>query len=156
MGFSQGGLYLRYYAQYCNDPPLRNLMTVSSLPVIARWSVIADGEQFGTPHFGISALIPCPTPPTLSCILAARAARVGIYSAYAQRNLVQAQYYRDVERLNEYLEVNEFLRNLNGELRSDRDQVEGVKGLGWRESGGEGVSGLDNIVAIMFDADRES
>jgi palmitoyl-protein thioesterase len=29
MGFSQGGLYLRHYAQYCNDPPIRNLITVS-------------------------------------------------------------------------------------------------------------------------------
>ena len=28
MGFSQGGLYLRSYAQNCNDPPVRNLMTV--------------------------------------------------------------------------------------------------------------------------------
>lgn len=109
-------------------------------------------RQFGTPHFGISALIPCPTPPTLSCLLAARAARLGIYTAYAQRNLVQAQYYRDVDRLDEFLEINEFLRDLNGELKSDSDSKGGP---GWREGGGEGVSGLDNFVAIMFDADSE-
>jgi triacylglycerol esterase/lipase EstA (alpha/beta hydrolase family) len=28
IGFSQGGLFLRYYAQYCNSPPVKNLITV--------------------------------------------------------------------------------------------------------------------------------
>ena len=71
--------------------------------------------KFGTPHFGIAALIPCPTPPTLSCRLAARAARGGIYSQWAQEHLIQAAYFRDPERLDEFLEANTFLRDLNAE-----------------------------------------
>jgi palmitoyl-protein thioesterase len=85
--------------------------------------------------------------------LAARAARVGIYTTYAQTHLVQAQYYRDAERLEEYLEVNEFLRDLNGEKKGqDGEQGELTK----KEEGGHGLSGLENLVAIMFDADRSS
>ena len=129
MGFSQGGLFLRYYAQYCNDPPIRNLIT------------------FGSPHFGISALIPCPTPPSLTCLLAARAARAGIYTPWAQSHLVQAAYFRDPARIDEYLATNTFLRNLNGEGRL-------VEDAGEKGEGGKGIGGLENLVAVMFDADR--
>jgi palmitoyl-protein thioesterase len=73
---------------------------------------------------------------------------VGIFTTYAQTHLVQAQYYRDVERLDEFMEVNEFLRDLNGE-KNGKHPTE-------KESGGLGLSGLENLVAIMFDADRES
>ncbi|WWC61567.1 uncharacterized protein I303_104151 [Kwoniella dejecticola CBS 10117] len=167
MGFSQGGLFLRFYAQYCNNPPIKNLIT------------------FGTPHFGISALIPCPTPPTLTCLLAARAARSGIYTSYAQSHIVQAAYFRDTERLDEFYAVNTFVRDLNGEkgLGGDsndksqshtqtisldtfddddneailrvREEVrrrrEDKKG---RNGSGQGVGGLQNFVAVMFDSDR--
>jgi palmitoyl-protein thioesterase len=92
---------------------------------------------------GISSLIPCPTPPTLTCLLAARAARSGIYTHYAQSKLIQAQYYRDPARLNEFLDVNTFLRDINGEGP--------VKG-----SAGKGVGMLDNLVAVFFEADRMS
>ena len=131
MGFSQGGLFLRYYAQYCNAPPIRNLIT------------------FGTPHYGISALIPCPTPPTVSCLLAARAARSGIYSSWAQTHLVQAAYFRDPARLDEFAEINSFVRDLNAEgkyLAGGRTE---------REEGGMVLRGLERFIAVMFDADRE-
>ena len=131
MGFSQGGLFLRYYAQYCNAPPIRTLIT------------------FGTPHYGISALIPCPTPPTVSCLLAARAARSGIYSSWAQTHLVQAAYFRDPARLDEFAEINSFVRDLNAEgkyLAGGRTE---------REEGGMGLRGLERFIAVMFDADRE-
>jgi len=146
MGFSQGGLYLRHYAQYCDGPPIHNLITVTHQHITPS---LAD-KQFGTPHFGISALLPCPTPPTLSCILAARAARVGIYTTYAQTHLVQAQYYRDAERLDQFMEMNEFLRDLNAEKKGLNEK------LTWEEKGGKGLSGLENLVAIMFDTDRTS
>ncbi|WVR07292.1 hypothetical protein IAU60_004333 [Kwoniella sp. DSM 27419] len=149
IGFSQGGLFMRYYAQYCNDPPVRNLIT------------------FGTPHFGISALIPCPTPPTLSCILAARAARAGIYRPYAQKHIVQAAYFRDTERLDEFWQVNEFLRDLNGEkgLAEDADldvtaheiAAGHVRGRGTSKGehgAGHGLNHLQNLVAVMFEEDR--
>ncbi len=132
MGFSQGGLFLRYYAQYCDGPPIRNLIT------------------FGTPHYGISALIPCPTPPTLSCLLAARAARGGIYTKWAQEHLIQAAYYRDPARLDEFLTTNTFVRDLNAEGK----YLAGEDGK--KEAGGNGLRSLTNFIAVMFDADRES
>ncbi|WVQ82426.1 hypothetical protein IAT38_004554 [Cryptococcus sp. DSM 104549] len=136
LGFSQGGLFLRYYAQYCNGPPLHNLVT------------------FGSPHYGISALIPCPTPPTLSCLLAARAARGGIYTPWAQDHLVQAAYFRDTERLEEFYEANSFLRDLNGEkVFAGEEEEEEVAGKGRRGSG-KGLAGLENLVAIIFDDDH--
>ena len=107
-------------------------------------------NQFGTPHYGISALLPCPTPPTLSCLLAARAARVGIYTSYAQTHLVQAQYYRDAERLDEFMSVNEFLRDLNAEKKGSGEK------LTEKEKGGRGLAGLNRLIAVMFDADRTS
>jgi palmitoyl-protein thioesterase len=113
----------------------------------------ADATQFGTPHLGISALIPCPTPPTLSCLLAARAARSGIYTSYAQSHLIQAQYFRDSERLDTFLSTTTFVRDLNAEGRSLAPPEEGRSG---REKGGEGLKGLENLVAVMFDMDRES
>ncbi|OWZ59372.1 palmitoyl-protein thioesterase [Cryptococcus neoformans var. grubii Br795] len=137
IGFSQGGLFLRHYIQYCNGPPVHNLIT------------------FGTPHYGISALIPCPTPPTLSCLLAARAARAGIYRPWAQEHLVQAAYFRDTERLDEFYEVNEFLRDLNGERPfAERESIEEINRRKGKRGEGKGLKGLGNLVAIIFDDDR--
>jgi hypothetical protein len=48
------------------------------------------------------------------------------------------------------MEMNEFLRDLNAEKKGL------YKKLTWEEEGGKGVSGLENLVAIMFDADRTS
>ncbi|CAD6577006.1 MAG: hypothetical protein TREMPRED_001838 [Tremellales sp. Tagirdzhanova-0007] len=128
MGFSQGGLFLRQYAQYCSGPSIRNLIT------------------FGTPHYGIAEPIPCPSPPTLTCLLAGRAARAGIYRPWAQTHLVQAQYYRDPARMDEFLRSNTFIRDLNAEGKYLAGEEEGA--------GGRGLAGLENLVAIMFDQDR--
>ncbi|BEI87849.1 uncharacterized protein CcaverHIS019_0105670 [Cutaneotrichosporon cavernicola] len=126
IGFSQGGLFLRWYAQNCDGPPVKNLIT------------------FGTPHFGITDLIPCPDPPTLTCTLASRAAKAGIYTRWAQSHLIQAQYYRDPVRMRQFLQTNTFLRDLNGE--KDMDEEGGFR----RENGGRGLGGLENVVAIAF------
>ena len=53
-----------------NNPPINNLLT------------------FGSQHMGISDLPLC-RPTDLMCQLARRAARVGVYTNYAQNNLVQ-------------------------------------------------------------------
>lgn len=108
--------------------------------------------QFGTPHYGIAALIPCPEPPTLSCRLAARAARTGIYTKWAQTHLIQAQYYRDPARLDEFLFSNTFVRDLNAEgiLDDDPDSDEPPTG---RERGGKGLGKLENVVAVAFEED---
>ncbi|KAL7421573.1 hypothetical protein Q5752_003342 [Cryptotrichosporon argae] len=135
IGFSQGGLFLRHYAQFCDGPPVKNLIT------------------FGTPHYGIAALIPCPTPPTLSCLLAARAARGGIYTAWAQSHIIQAAYFRDTDRLDEFYGVNTFVRDLNGEGPAGVHRSESARPRP-KEGGGRGLGGLENMVAIAFDDDR--
>jgi len=48
------------------------------------------------------------------------------------------------------MEINEFLRDLNAEKKGVNEK------LTFEEKGGKGLSGLDNLVAIMFDADRTS
>lgn len=48
------------------------------------------------------------------------------------------------------MEMNEFLRDLNAEKKGTDEK------LTWKEKGGEGLSGLENLVAIMFDDDRTS
>jgi palmitoyl-protein thioesterase len=82
-------------------------------------------------------------------MLAARAARAGIYSTYAQNHLIQAQYYRDVERLDEFWDVNTFLTGLNNDHGPDQSlsAVENASGKGR-------LDGLESFVAVMFDADR--
>jgi palmitoyl-protein thioesterase len=101
--------------------------------------------QFGAPHYGISALIPCPDPPTLSCKLAARAAKAGIYTTWAQTHLIQAQYYRDGARLDEFLFRNTFIRDMNGEGVLDPEAERG--------DGGNGLGQLENLVAVAFKED---
>lgn len=46
--------------------------------------------------------------------------REGLYSSWAQHNLIPAQYVRDQARINQYLAVNEWLRDINNEREGDR------------------------------------
>jgi len=48
------------------------------------------------------------------------------------------------------METNDFLRDLNAEKKGNDEK------LTEKEKGGRGLSGLENLVAIMFDADRMS
>ena len=71
IGFSQGGQFLRAYVERYNSPPMRNLIT------------------FGSQHMGVSDLPLC-SRWDLFCQLARRyAARGGVYTEWAQHNLVQ-------------------------------------------------------------------
>lgn len=102
IGFSQGGQFLRAYVERYNSPPIHNLIT------------------FGSQHMGVSDLPMCePGPGYIWCQLARRAARNGVYGAWAQANLIQAQYYRDPDQLPAYLSRNHFLPNVNNELPED-------------------------------------
>jgi len=85
--------------------------------------------------------------PTPQCLLAARAAKIGIYKAWSQTHLVQAQYYRDPKRIEEFLEANTFIRDLNAEGKWLAGIDDG--------DGGRGLAGLENLVLVMFEKDRE-
>ena len=60
------------------------------------------------------------------------------------------------------MDSNEFLRDLNAELLassspgSELEDGQEVVSKSWKERGGDGLGGLENLVAAMFDADRVS
>ena len=63
---------MRAYIERYNAPPVNNLIT------------------FGSQHFGVSDIPGC-TPGDVLCLLAHRAAKAGIYTTWAQHNLIQCQ-----------------------------------------------------------------
>jgi len=125
IGFSQGGQFVRAYIERYNDPPVHNLIT------------------FGSQHMGISDIPPC-KPYDLPCNLARNALRVGVYSEWAQQNLVQAQYYRDPAQLGRYLESNHFLTSINNELHVPHKN----------ETYAANLAHLNALVLVLFTQDR--
>jgi palmitoyl-protein thioesterase len=123
IGFSQGGQFLRAYVERHNNPPIRNLIT------------------FGSQHMGIADIPQC-KPLDLFCRLARNAARSGVYSEWAQQNLVQAQYYRDPAQLSKYLDANHFLTSINNELPATRNATYAAH-----------LARLDTLVLVLFERD---
>ncbi|KAH9908550.1 palmitoyl-protein thioesterase [Xylariomycetidae sp. FL2044] len=96
IGFSQGGQFLRGYAERCNAPPLRSLLT------------------FGSQHNGIVDYRAC-GPADLLCRGAMALLHGNTWSAWVQGHLVPAQYFRDPADLAPYLESSNFLADINNE-----------------------------------------
>jgi palmitoyl-protein thioesterase len=96
---------------------------------------------FGSQHMGVSDIPTC-KPADFTCQLMRRAARSGVYTAWAQHNLVQAQYFRDPGRMETYLEVNAFLPDVNGEVAAARNA-----------SYKENLQRLENLVLVIFAQD---
>lgn len=96
LGFSQGGQFLRGYIQRCNNPPVHNLVT------------------FGSQHNGISEFRSCKLGDWL-CNGVEGLLRSGRWTAFAQSHVVPAQYFRDPEELDAYLEHSNFLADINNE-----------------------------------------
>lgn len=120
LGFSQGGQFLRAYVEWYNTPRVHNLIT------------------FGSQHFGVSDIPGC-KPNDIFCQLAHNAAKSGIYTTWAQHNLVQCQYYRDERRLETYLRQNTFMTSINNEVPELRNQT-------FKRN----FASLKNLVLILF------
>ncbi|KAM0753272.1 alpha/beta-hydrolase [Meredithblackwellia eburnea MCA 4105] len=109
VGFSQGGQLIRAVVERCvgtGGLSVRNLITV------------------GSQHMGVSAVPPCPpgSSPFSSCrLMHLGIVREGLYSNWAQSNIVPAQYFRDEARLDDYFAVNNFLRDINNEREGDEE-----------------------------------
>ena len=101
LGFSQGGQFLRAYVERCNDPPVANLVT------------------FGAQHNGIASFNSCDEGDWL-CNAWEGVLRTQTWSAFVQSSLVPAQYFRDPEDLESYLEHSNFLADVNNE-RGDKN-----------------------------------
>jgi len=123
IGFSQGGQFLRAYIERYNTPPVHNLIT------------------FGSQHMGVSDLPAC-RPWDLACQAARQAARSGVYSQWAQTNLVQAQYYRDPDRMDSYLASNKFLADINNEIPGTHNRTYA-----------KNLSSLHRLVLVLFSND---
>jgi palmitoyl-protein thioesterase len=93
---------------------------------------------------GVSDLPGCARSDPIWCSLARSAARLGVYSEWAQQNLVQAQYFRDVDRIEQYFEANTFLTKLNAEVGVDKNETGRMK---------ENLSNLENFVMVLFTQD---
>lgn len=96
LGFSQGGQFLRSYIERCNNPPVHNLVT------------------FGSQHNGISEFQSCKLGDWL-CNGVEALLRSGRWTTFAQSSVVPAQYFRDPNELDAYLEHSNFLADINNE-----------------------------------------
>jgi palmitoyl-protein thioesterase len=122
LGFSQGGQFLRGYVERCNKPPVRNLIT------------------FGSQHNGISEFQKCGSTDWL-CKGAQALLRGNTWSDFVQSRLVPAQYYRNPNDLEKYLEHSNFLADINNER--------GAKNETYKEN----LSKLENFVMYLFEDD---
>lgn len=124
LGFSQGGQFLRGYVERCNNPPVRNLVT------------------FGSQHNGIAKYQACADTGDWICRGAEALLRLGTWSHLAQSRVVPAQYFRDPEDLESYLEHSNFLADINNE----RD----VKNPDYKAR----LASLNKFVMYMFENDE--
>ncbi|KAI8868220.1 palmitoyl-protein thioesterase 1 precursor [Ramicandelaber brevisporus] len=126
IGFSQGGLFMRAYIERCNDPPVRRLIT------------------FGSPHGGVSDLMGCGTADdTWTCRMLTALAKRAAYTTYIQKNLVPAQYYRDISQYDAYREYSGLLSDINNERNSTQTNT----------TYSANFSSLDRLVLVKFDND---
>jgi palmitoyl-protein thioesterase len=96
LGFSQGGQFLRGYVERCNAPPVATLVTM------------------GAQHNGISEFRECEATDWV-CRGAEGLLRGNTWSNWVQAHLVPAQYFRDPEDLESYLESSNWLADVNNE-----------------------------------------
>ena len=99
VGFSQGGQFLRGYIERCGHkaPPVRSLIT------------------FGSQHNGISEFQGCKTTDWVCQSANALLKSGSVWSEFIQGRLVPAQYYRNVDDWENFLEFSNFLADVNNE-----------------------------------------
>lgn len=122
LGFSQGGVFMRGLVERCNMPPVRNLAT------------------FGSPHNGITSFAMCSDGDWL-CKTWDGTLKGNTWGSFSQSSLVPAQYFRDMEHLDDYLEYSNYLADVNNE-RTKKNATYSKK-----------ISKLDKFIMIKFAED---
>ncbi|KAI2602246.1 alpha/beta-hydrolase [Hypoxylon sp. NC1633] len=122
IGFSQGGQFLRGYVERCNYPPVRTLVT------------------FGSQHNGIVDYKACSAADWL-CKGAMALLHGNTWSSWVQSRLVPAQYFRDPNDLDNYLEHSNFLADINNERE--------LKNKTYAKN----IERLENFIMYMFEND---
>ncbi|XP_061870612.1 palmitoyl-protein thioesterase 1 isoform X2 [Colius striatus] len=97
MGFSQGGQFLRAVAQRCPSPPMLTLISV------------------GGQHQGVFGFPRCPGESSHVCDWIRRALALGAYTPAVQEHLVQAEYWHDPLKEEDYRKNSIFLADINQE-----------------------------------------
>ncbi|CAG8480793.1 7672_t:CDS:2, partial [Diversispora eburnea] len=123
VGLSQGGLLLRAYVERCNDPPVHNLITM------------------GSPQAGASFITHCDLTNDL-CKQVYSGERDVLYSDEVRYKFVSAQWFKDPENIDTYLEKNIFLPDINNEHMK--------KNVTYANN----LSSLNKFVLIRFTEDR--
>jgi len=126
ISFSQGGQFMRAYVERNNTPPVHNLIT------------------FGSQHMGISDLPLCSDFDML-CQIARHAAKAGVYSKWAQENLIQAQYFRDPTQLTSYMSSGSFLADINNEVLDPSTR---------KDAYAEKFASLQHLILVLFAEDE--
>lgn len=127
VGFSQGGQFLRGYIERCGHwaPKVRNLLT------------------FGSQHNGIAEFQKCKSSTDLICQAANALLKSStVWSQYIQSHLVPAQYYRNIDDFEQYLEFSNFLPDVNNERKH--------KNITYKEN----LAALENFVMVVFEDDQ--
>uniref|UniRef100_A0A8B9SNX7 Palmitoyl-protein thioesterase 1 n=1 Tax=Anas platyrhynchos TaxID=8839 RepID=A0A8B9SNX7_ANAPL len=97
IGFSQGGQFLRAVAQRCPSPPMLNLISV------------------GGQHQGVFGFPRCPGESSHICDWIRKTLDLGAYTPAVQEHLVQAEYWHDPLREEDYRKSSIFLADINQE-----------------------------------------
>ncbi|KAJ3086723.1 Palmitoyl-protein thioesterase 1 [Physocladia obscura] len=122
VGFSQGGQFLRAYAETCADgPKIYNLVT------------------YGSQHMGVADAPNCENKGDASCYLMRSILRNGAYLGWVQNRVVQAQYFKDPLNYELYLAKSLFLAHINNEIAASRNA-----------SYKEAIKTLNKLVLIKF------
>ncbi|RHZ75646.1 hypothetical protein Glove_212g63 [Diversispora epigaea] len=120
VGISQGGLFLRAYVERCNDPPVHNLITLGS-PQAGASYVPFCGNEICKPQYPEQ--------------------HIYLYSDEVRFRYVSAQWFKDPENIDTYLEKNIFLPDINNEYKKKNATY------------AKNLSSLNKFVMIQFTND---
>ncbi|XP_012262178.2 palmitoyl-protein thioesterase 1 [Athalia rosae] len=103
IGFSQGAQFLRAVAQRCPNPQMKNLISI------------------GGQHQGVYGLPHCGSLEHRLCDYMRKMLNYAAYTKIVQRKLVQAQYWHDPLKEEDYKKYSMFLADVNNEVTMNED-----------------------------------
>ncbi|XP_065212531.1 palmitoyl-protein thioesterase 1 [Planococcus citri] len=122
IGFSQGSQFLRAVAQRCPNPPMLNLISI------------------GGQHQGVYGLPHCFYPQHKWCDYLRKLLNYGAYWGWVQNHFVQAEYWHDPLKEQDYIKYSVFLADINNEREMNYI---------YRKN----LMQLKNFVLVMFESD---
>lgn len=110
IGFSQGGQFMRAVAQRCGGSPRMHTLITMGAQHQGIMNMPSCGSALGNGTAG-----PGGAKDNSLCSLMRRFIGQGVWLPYVRDDVVQAQYFKDPARMDEYLSYNRFLAALNNE-----------------------------------------